>query len=382
MKRFTFIFALLLATTTMMAEEFTMGKLRFKTLSDTEVELVGADKGITNIYLNSPITYQGKSYSVTSIGDEAFYGCSGLTSITIPNSVTSIGGVAFFGCKSLTSITIPNSVTSIGYGAFWGSVLYEKSNWEDGALYINDCLIEVSEKKAGNFSIKEGTRIIANDACWRCSNLTSITIPNSVTSIGYAAFYECKSLTSVTIGNSVTSIGDGAFADCSVLNSITIPNSVTSIGYAAFADCSALTFITIPNSVTSIGEGAFYDCSSLTSVTIHNSVTSIGYGAFEGTALFNNPDSWEDGALYISDCLISADYDIAGNFSIKEGTRIIADGAFAWCESLTSITIPNNVTSIGEGAFYGCSGLTSVTVPSHTKIADNAFPSHTQIIRK
>ena len=103
----------------MMAEEFTLGKLRFKTLSDTEVELVGADKGITNIYLNSPITYQGKSYSVKSIGWNAFENCSGLTSITIPNSVTSIGSDAFEGCSSLTSVTIPNSVTSIGNDAFY-----------------------------------------------------------------------------------------------------------------------------------------------------------------------------------------------------------------------------------------------------------------------
>ena len=246
MKRFTFIFALLLATATMMAEEFTLGKLKFQTLSDTEVELVGADKGITNIYLNSPITYQGKSYcvtrigwgafhncssltsitipeSVTSIGDFAFDGCSGLTSITIPNSVTrigwgmfgncssltsiiipnsvtSIGNSAFWCCKSLTSVTIPNSVTSIGEDAFYGTALYnEKSNWENSVLYISNCLIEAKDDISGAYIIKEGTRLIADCAFDDCSRLRSITIPNSVTSIGKFAFYECSSLKSVSV---------------------------------------------------------------------------------------------------------------------------------------------------------------------------------------
>ena len=173
------------------------------------------------------------SDGVTSIGNEAFYGYSRLTSITIPNSVTSIGNEAFMYCRSLTKIMIPNSVTSIGEAAFWG-----------------------------------------------CSSLTSITIPDSVTDIGYQVFTCCRSLTSVTIPNSVTSIGEDAFYECSSLTSITIPNSVTSIGEDAFYECSSLTSITIPNSVTSIGHGAFKKCSSLTSVTIQDRVKSISNYAF------------------------------------------------------------------------------------------------------
>ena len=173
--------------------------------------------------------------SVTSIGDEAFRGCSSLTSVTIPNSVTSIGWSAFYGCSSLTSVTIPNSVTSIGGFAFNG-----------------------------------------------CSSLTSITIPNSMTSIGIGTFQSCTGLTSVTIGNSVTSIGSSAFSGCSSLSSVTIHNSVTSIGGSAFEGCSKLTSMTIPNSVTSIGIGAFEGCTGFTSVTIPNSVTNIGNNAFYG----------------------------------------------------------------------------------------------------
>ena len=171
--------------------------------------------------------------NVTSIGGYAFYNCSSLTSVIIPDSVTSIGGYAFYNCSSLTSVIIPDSVTSIGYEAF---------------------------------------RV--------CTSLTSVTIGNSVTSIGEYAFYKCSSLTSVTIPDSVTSIGENAFSNCSSLTSVTIGNSVTSIGISAFSGCSSLTSVTISDSVTSIGSSAFSGCSSLTSVTIGNSVTSIGEDAF------------------------------------------------------------------------------------------------------
>ena len=189
-------------------------------------------KGVAKIA--SGITYKGKTYEVLSIGYEAFRHCTGLTSITLPNSITSIGACAFIGCTGLTSVTIPESVTSIGGQAF--------SN---------------------------------------CTGLTSITIPNSVTSIGDGAFEGCKSLSSVTIPNSVTNIGCNAFSGCSGLTSITIPNSVTSIGGGTFSGCSGLTSITIPNSVTSIGNYAF-NGSGLAEVTCKAKTPPIlsGYMVF------------------------------------------------------------------------------------------------------
>lgn len=172
---------------------------------------------------------------VTNIGDNTFYYCYNLKSVTMSNSVTSIGDNAFRFCANLTSAPIGNSVTSIGEGAF-------------------------------NI----------------CRSLTSVIIPNSVTNIGMAAFSGCSNLSSVTIGNGVTNIGESAFSGCISLTSVTIPNSVTSIGDAAFVFCDKLTYVTIGNSVTSIGASAFGYCSTLKSVTIPNSVTSIGAGAFDG----------------------------------------------------------------------------------------------------
>ena len=218
--------------------------------------------------------------SVTSIGEHAFSDCTGLTSVTIGNSVTSIGGGAFYGCNGLKSITIPDSVTSTGNWAFYNTAWY--NNQPNGLVYAGKVAYKYKGTMSSNTSIvlEEGTLGIADYAFEGCTGLTSITIPDSVTSIGGGAFLGCTGLTSVTIGGSVTSIGGGAFRNCTGLTRVTIPDSVTSIGEHAFQNCTGLTSITIGGSVTSIGSTAFYGCKGLTSITIPNSVTSIDSYAF------------------------------------------------------------------------------------------------------
>ena len=205
-----------------------------------------------------------------------------------------------------------------------------------------------------------------------CSGLTSMTIPSGVTWIGVYAFYGCSGLTSLTLPSSVTGIGSEAFKGCSGLTSLTIPSSVTSVGGSAFEGCSGLTSLTLPSSVTSIGKWAFKGCSGLTSLTIPSSVTSIGESAFAGCCGLTSltiPSS-------VTSIGESAFVDCSGltSLTILSGVTEIGNYAFSGCSGLTSLALPSSVTSIGDWAFEDCSGLTSLTIPSSvTSIGESAF---------
>ncbi len=354
--------------------------------------------------------------TTTTIDDEAFYGCSSITTISIPASVTSIGSYAFSGCSSLTSINIPDGVTSIEYGTFYAcsslpfitipstvtsishyafqsctsltsitipssvtSILEDafpncssltsievdgnNLNYKDdnGVLYTKDgtrLMVCPAGTTLTEYNILDTTTTIDDEAFYDCTNLTSITIPSSVTSIEWRTFGGCSSLTTINIPSSVTRIEGWAFRDCTSLTTINIPSSVTSIGSSAFYGCDNLTTVTIGSGVTSIGEDAFYGCDNLTTVTIGSGVTSIGSSAFgncSSLTSINIPDSVTSiGRYAFRDCSSLT------SINIPDGVTSIENGTFLDCSSLSSITIPSTVTSIGSSAFSGCSSLTNV----------------------
>ena len=297
-KLFTLLFTLL-STTVLWAYDFEVNGIYYSISEHNAKEVSVTYKSWNNptysgsVLIPSTVTYNKTTYSVTSIGEYAFYNCSSLTSVSIPNSVTSIGWSAFDGCSSLASITIPNSVTSIGWGAFSG-----------------------------------------------CSGLTS-PVYNAHCFAYMPTSYEGAYI----IPNGIKQIAGSAFSGCSSLTSITIPNSVTSIGEWAFARCSGLTSITIPNSVKRIGSDAFYGCSGLTSITIPNSVTEIGYSAFGGIR-----PNISCGPVYMDNCLVDIRYtdcevcyeNLPDVFVVQPGTRLIADVMFCGYAPHT-IVIPSSV---------------------------------------
>ena len=372
--RFICVIVLLMTGTSASAYDFTVDGIFYDIVSFDDLTcavVAGDEKYAGDVVVPGTVTYNNRTLTVTSISSYAFYGCSKLTSITIPNTVTSIRYSTFYGCSSLTSITIPNTVTSIGESAFSGCSNLTSITIPNTVTSIEKFAFDGCSRLE-KLTIEDGTETLEMGYCYYNSNyavgcglfyscpLKTLYLGRNLSYetrsyYGYSPFYKKATLTEVTIGNTVRLIEDNLFYDCSELTSITIPNSVTSIGNYAFYGCSGLTSITIPNSVTSIGAVVFSGCSSLTSITIPNSVTSIGKCAFQGCSRLTS-------------------------ITIPNSVTLIEDNLFYGCSGLTSITIPNSVTSIGKCAFQGCSRLTSISIPnSVTSIENNAFSGCSRI---
>ena len=402
--------------------------LAFTLNSDGQSYAVTGIGTCTDTDIVIPSTYE--ELPVTSIGFGAFYGCSSLTSVTIPDSVTSIDDYAFNSCSLLTNIVIPNSVTHIGFQTFYscsslGSIVIPDSitsigasafyncpslqfNEYDNAYYLGNesnphlVLINAKNTNITSCKINSGTRMIYSSAFSRCSSLTEIEFPNSLKSIGDSAFYNCSSLKSIVIPDSILnidnqafsgcmsltniifgencqlmSIGDWAFYNCSSLANILIPDSVTNIGGHAFGGCSLFTSVVIPASVSKIGEGPFENCSSLTSIEVDKNnayYKSIEGNLYDNETLIQYAIGKTDTTFVIPESVTSignyAFYSCHSitNIVIPDCITNIGKSTFEYCTSLTSIKIPDLVTSIGKGAFYHCSSLASVIFGENSQL--------------
>ena len=288
---------------------------------------------VGDVTIPSEVTYRGDTYSVVEISPSAFWGCKGLTSITIPETVTYISPGAFVGCTNLKSVTIPNGVSDI-----WGMTFAGCSNLESVVIPESVSYIGIA------FGTDQDGNLIKTESSspfYECSSLTSITIPESITSIEEYAFRRCTGLTSITIPESVTSIDKSAFSGCTGLTSITIPRSVTSIDENAFSKTLTLTYLSCPN-------GFYGSQNSLEWYILHDGIKYRVKGDNIVSVAANS---------YTGDIVIPSTISAGNTFTVTS----IDDDAFTDCTGLTSVVLPESVSYIPTNSFKGCTGLTSLT---------------------
>lgn len=374
--------------------------------------------------------------NVKTIADGAFAYCTAMTRVTVPSGLLSVGELAFEGCTALTEISLPNGTESVGDGAFAGCTLLSKVSLPDTLTSVGDgilsgCMAVTEASVPANVALaleKENLRkltitagtFISVKAFYNCETLEEIVLADSLTTIGANAFTgtayyndpanwttvgEGKLLyignhliaaTNIsgecTVREGVVTVAAAAFANNTAMTSVVLPETVVSIGKEAFKNCVAVNAATVPASALSsmpltelasitiiagsIPENAFAGCTALANITLGNNVTAIGKNAFDDTAYYKDAAKWTDGGktLYINNCLIIAKGEVSGNYTVRENTTLIANGAFAGNTALTAVSFPSSLKYVGNAAFLGCSEIADITLPNGLiSVGSNAF---------
>ncbi len=422
-------FSLLFALSYSMAQTFVDNGIYYNITSETDLTLeVIAPTTSDYTYYNGSMTipesveYNGVTYAVTGIADNAFYWCNLLEAINIANTVTYIGESAFHDCYALqsvvlgnavetigdeafaycfnlTSISLPKSLKSLGYAVFHESTSLSEINVEEGCenycsdehgvLFNGDktSLIQYpANSKLSSYDIPNTVESIEDYAFYWSNGLKEINMGNSVRTIGDMAFYYCTGLRAIDLPQTLTYIGEEAFYNCNKITSLEIPDLVTSISNGTFSLCKGLTSVKIGNSVTSIGEGAFGWCSGLKTVEIGSSVETIGEEAFYECTSIEKFIVSEDNQYYSSDeygVFFNKDKttliqypagSTALSYEIPETVENLADFSFYSCSYLTTVDFPASVTTFGYEVFCACKALVSVVLPSSlTSLSESTF---------
>jgi len=341
---------------------FEKGGICYRLVDDTEediVEVTGLINGQYSGEVNIPETVEngGKTYRVTRIGDNAFYDCDDLATVSIPSSVTSIGREAFNDCDGLVQIDIPGSVVEIEANAFYNCRGLETVSFHEGLQTIGEYAF-CYDAALKDIALPSTVSSIQNNAFMNCSNATTLTLPAALTSIGNSAFEGLKSITSLTLPASLGTIGDRAFYGCTSIASLSIPESVKTIGAAAFSHLESLTTVTLPDGLTTLPDEMFSHCYMLQSVTLPSTVQQVGQG------LFANDRSLSQVIVPFGVETVSANMfygcTALANVQIPSSVTAIEANAFRDCKALVNVVLPVSLSSIGSYAFMGCDALATV----------------------
>ena len=371
------------------AYDFKVGDLCYTILNYEEVAVVGEDYAPAYEYLPShleipsTVVYDGNTYTVTEIGNYAFQACEMLESVSIPNTVKKIGIYVFTGCTKLLDISFPESLEDVMGGALYESAWY--NNQPDGLVYVGNLLYRYKGiAPVGTIEVREGTKAILDFAFSQQSNIQSVVLPNSVTSVHIKAFEKCLNLETIVLPNSLSVIDEETFSNCPKLSSIDLPQNVSIIGANAFRACSSLSHVEWPQQLTNIGANAFYECTQLDNVdAIPASIQKIGANAFYNTA-------WEQrqpaGYIYIHNVFYAYTGELTENLhiNIKPGTTYISGGAVSRCivvngryseNIVRKLTIPTTVKEIEDKTFASCTKLDTIICATNRVpfIGENTF---------